>query len=132
MTHRTIILGSALLLLTAITAFAQDSTTANSGKATVRGCLDRNRGNYVVVEDKTNLAYVLRGVGSSLDGLIHHEVEVTGQLHPGSMKTGSRSTKDGSNPSDTVHGVDGTPLQVADVKNDIKDISKKCKAAEDQ
>lgn len=123
-------------LLVAMGAVAQQGSapadSSGSNLTTVRGCLSRSRGNYIIAEDNTGLAYVLRGVGNKVNGLVGHEVEATGQLHPGSMKTGVRSTKDGSNPSDTVHGVDGVPLQVADVSKDVRQVAKKCKPADQQ
>ena len=96
----------------------------------MRGCLDGQRGNYIVVEDKTGLVYVLKGVGNKLDSQLRHEVEVKGQLRSGIIKTGVNPSKAGSNPSDTTHGVDGVPLEVANVQTDIRTISKKCKAAD--
>jgi len=129
----------AVFLFVALLAVAQESTTppasadnAARGVTTVRGCLDGSRGNYIVVENKTSLVYVLKGVGNKLDNQLHHEVEVKGKLLPGTIKTGVRPEKAGSNPSDTAHGVDGLPLQVEDVKNDIRTISKHCKAADQQ
>ncbi len=133
-----LVLASLLLTLVIVSlgALAQQPSPANSADAsnstTVRGCLNLSRGNYILVEDKSGLPYALRGVGSKLNGFVGHEVEVTGQLHPGSMKTGVRSSKDGSNPSDTVHGVDGVPLQVADVTKDVREVAKHCKAADEQ
>ena len=127
-------------LLTVAVAMAQQSSTppASAGNttapasniSTVRGCFNGDRGNYVVVEDKTSMVYVLKGVGNKLDSYLHHEVEVKGKTLPGRIKTGVRPEKSGSNPSDTVHGVDGVPLQVADVQTDVRTISKHCKAAD--
>lgn len=126
--HRKYIFLIAISLVLAGTVAAQEAQDNSS--ATVKGCLSRSRGNYLVVEDKTGLVYALKGVGSKLDGQSGHEVEVTGSLQPGTVKTGVRSTKDGSNPADTVHGVEGTPLQVNDVSTDVKTISRRCKAAD--
>lgn len=138
---RNLIAVSAFLLI-AIAAFAQQSTVppASTGKtaaptsnaSTVRGCLDGQRGNYILVENNTNMVYVLKGVGNKLDSQLHHEVEVKGRMLPGRMKTGVRPEKAGSNPSDTVHGVDGVPLQVADVQTDVHTISKRCTAADQE
>jgi hypothetical protein len=119
-------------------AFAQQSSVAPptggaapaSNVATVRGCLDGERGNYIVVENKTGMVYVLKGVGNKLDNFLHQEVEVKGKPLPGRVKTGVRPEKAGSNPSDTVHGVDGVPLQVANIQTDVVMISKHCKAAD--
>jgi len=116
-------------------AFAQSSSadnspSDNSNSTTVRGCMQGERGNYIVVEDKTGSVFVLKGVGNKLDSFLHHEVDVKGKVLSGTVKTGVRPEKSGSNPSDVVHGVDGAPLQVADPKNDIHLVSKKCKAAD--
>ncbi len=123
-------------------AFAQQSSappasTGNnvapaSNVATVRGCLDGQRGNYIIIEDKTNMVYVLKGVGNKLDSYLHHEVEAKGKMLPGTIKTGVNPAKAGGNPSDTVHGVDGVPLKVANVQTDVTMISKHCKAADQE
>jgi hypothetical protein len=59
---------AAAFLLMGLAAVAQQSSappaTPASSTSTVRGCLDGQRGNYIVVEDKTGLAYVLKGVGN--------------------------------------------------------------------
>jgi hypothetical protein len=116
---------------------APPTSTGNAGAppsnlSKVRGCLDGQRGNYIVVEDKTGLVYVLKGVGNRLDGQLHHEVEVKGRLRSGTIKTGVNPMKSGSNPSDTEHGVDGVPLEVTNVQTDIHTISKHCKAADEE
>jgi len=131
----------AAFLLIGLGAVAQQSSappaTSGSGApadhvSTVRGCLNGQRGNYVVVEDKTGLMYVLKGVGNTLNGQLHRQVEVKGKILPGTIKTGINPAKAGSNPSDTARGVDGVPLQVANPETDIRTISKKCKAADQQ
>lgn len=141
--HRTkSLIAIAGFLLIGLGATAQQSSTPPvsignmsapaSNTSTVRGCLDGQRGNYIVVEDKTGLVYVLKGVGNKLDSRLHREVEVKGRVRPGIIKTGVNPTKAGSNPSDTEHGIDGVPLEVADVQADIRTISKHCKAADQQ
>jgi hypothetical protein len=125
-------------LLASLGAVAQQSSAPpgsasapTSNVSTVRGCLNGQRGNYIVVEDKTGLVYVLKGVGNKLDPQLHHEVEVKGRLRSGTIKTGVNPMKSGSNPSDTEHGVDGVPLEVANVQTDVRTISKHCKAADE-
>jgi hypothetical protein len=129
----------AAFLLIGLGAVAQQSSTppAASGSgapadnvSTVRGCLRGQRGNYVLIEDKTGLMYVLKGVGNTLNDQLRHQVEVKGKILQGTVKTGINPAKVGSNPSDTVHGVDGVPLQVANPETDVRTISKKCKAAD--
>jgi hypothetical protein len=138
---KSLVLGLAFLLPT-LGAVAQEPSampaspggTAVQARhvSTVRGCLDGERGNYIVVEDNSNMVYVLKGVGNKLDSYLRHDVEVKGKMLTGTIKTGVRPEKAGSNPSDTVHGVDGVTLQVADVQNDVRMISKHCKAADQE
>lgn len=78
------------------------------------------------------MVYVLKGVGNKLDRYLRRQVEVKGKILPGTIKTGVKPEKAGSNPSDTVHGVDGVPLQIANVQDDIRTISKNCKAADQE
>jgi hypothetical protein len=127
-----IVLGAAAQQSSTPPASPENASASASNASTVRGCLDGERGNYIVVEDKTGLVYALKGVGSKLDGQLHHEVEVKGTLRSGIIKTGVRPEKAGSNPSDTEHGVDGVPLEVANVQTDIRTISKHCKAADQE
>jgi hypothetical protein len=100
--------------------------------STVRGCLEGQRGNYIVIEDETSLVYALKGVGNKLDSYLDHEIEVKGRTLPGTIKTGVNPAKLGSNPSDTEHGVDGVPFQIADVQTDVHMIAKHCKAADQE
>ena len=122
-------------------AFAQQSPPDTSGDngaapvskvATVRGCLRSERGNYILIEKSSGSVFVLKGVGNKLHNYLRQEVEVKGTILPGTIKTGVNPQKAGSNPSDTVHGVDGVPLRVANVDTDIRTISKKCKAADQE
>jgi hypothetical protein len=122
-----------VLSLIGVAAPAQESSTAPaSNNTTVRGCLRGQRGNYILIEDNTSAVYVLKGVGNKLDKQLRHQVEVKGKILPGSIKTGVTTEKAGSNPSDTVHGVDGVPLQVANVDTDVRTLSNRCKAADKQ
>lgn len=130
---------AAALLLLSATVFAQQSSAPSgtmaaptSGSSTVRGCLRGERGNYVLIEEKTGSIYVLKGVENKLDNYLRHEIEVTGRALSGTVKTGINPSKAGSNPADTVHGVDGVPFQVGNVQTDIRTISKRCKAADQQ
>ena len=131
-----------VLLLSVMVAAAQQSSTPaesggnssapSKGTTTVRGCLQGSRGNYMVIEEQTSLVYVLKGVGNKLDAQLQHEVEVKGRVLPGTIKTGVRPEKAGSNPSDTVHGVDGVPFQMANLPDDVRTVSRHCKAADQQ
>ena len=72
-------------LLMWLGAVAQQSTTppaTSSAPAdnlsTVLGCLRGQRGNYVLIDEKSNLPYVLKGVGNKLNGQLNRQVEVKG------------------------------------------------------
>jgi hypothetical protein len=134
--HRKISVAATALLLS-MGAFAQQTSAPDEGKQestkiTVHGCLRSERGNYILIADRTGTVYALQGVGNKLDRFLRKEVEVTGESKPGSVKTGIRPEKEGSNPSDTVHGVDGVPLEVKDINSDIRIVAKHCKAADQQ
>lgn len=125
------------LLLLSTSAIAQLSSTSDQGsqestRITVRGCVRSERGNYILIENRTGMVYALQGVGNKLQSFLRKEVEVTGESKPGSVKTGVRPDKAGSNPSDTVHGIDGVPLEVKDIDKDIRVVAKHCKAADQQ
>lgn len=133
------VIATALLLLSAAAAQqASSSSDAQSegregpSRITVRGCLRTERGNYILIENRTGAVYALQGIGTKLNSYRRKEVEVTGETKPGSVRTGVRPEKAGSNPSDTVHGVDGVPLEVRDIEKDIRVIAKHCKAADQQ
>lgn len=122
------------VMLSAFAAYGEQPPADNEvpSPITVRGCLRSERGNYVLIENRTGAVYALEGVGRKLNSFLRKEVEVTGQTKPGTVKTGIRPEKAGSNPSDTVHGVDGVPLQVRDIQKDVRVVSKHCKAADQQ
>src|SRR5215475_12521063 len=86
---------------------APDSSASRANLSTVRGCLRGERGSYILIEDGTGLVYALRGVGNKVNGQLRHQVQVTGRIRPGMIKTGINPAKAGSNPSDTLHGIDG-------------------------
>jgi len=109
-----------------------DQSASDSTPITVQGCLRSERGNYILIEDKTGTIYALQNVGSKLHGFLRKEIAVTGEAKPGSVKTGVNPQKAGSNPSDTVHGVDGVPLAVKDINKDIHIVANHCKAADAQ
>ena len=129
---------TALLSLTASAFVAQatgqtsNQSSSDSTRITVQGCLRTERGNYILIEDKTGTIYALQNVGTKLNSFLRKEIEVTGEPKPGSVRTGVRPEKADSNPSDTVHGVDGVPLAVKDIKKDIRIIASHCKAADAQ
>jgi hypothetical protein len=134
--NRDCIIISAILALFSVRAVAQQSapptTNQNPSAITVRGCVRSERGNYILIEDRTGAIYALQGVGAKLQGFLRKEVEVTGEIKTGSIKTGIRPEKAGSNPADTVHGMDGVPLQVRDIRKNIRVVAKHCTAADHQ
>ena len=138
MPYSTIASRVAAVLILSAAVYAQQAPAASPAgdtpapsSSTIRGCLQGERGNYIVIKN-TGSVYVLKGVGNSLDKFLRHEVEVKGQVLPGTVKTGVRAEKAGSNPSDTVRGTSGVPFQVGDVQADVREVSKKCKAGDQE
>src|SRR4029077_13572651 len=80
---------------------ATDESSNESSKITVRGCVRSDRGSYILIENRTGAIYALQGTGNKLQNFLRKEVEVTGESKPGSVRTGVRADKAGSNPSDT-------------------------------
>lgn len=113
----------ALVLLLLGTVFAKDSS--NSETITVRGCLERTRQNYTVI-DRHGFEYVLKGVGNKVENEVGHEVEARGNLTD-DVKSGERDEKQGSNPSDNVRSVDGATLEIVNVAKDVHRIADKCR-----
>src|ERR1700733_8522670 len=66
---------AALAQQNAMQAPSASNSISSPSTTTVRGCLTRDRGNYVLVEDKTGLAYVLKGVSNKVTTKVGHEVE---------------------------------------------------------
>ena len=133
----TVIAASSVLAMAAMACAQQSEAPAKADgierdTMTIPGCLNGERGNYIVIEDGSSMIYALKGAGNKVGGYLHHTIEVKGRMLTGSIKTGVGEQKSGSNPSDTVHGIDGVPLQISDVHNDIRVISKHCKAADEE
>jgi len=107
------------------TAFGQNTDKDSEDVTTVRGCMQHARQNYTVVDSK-GFAYVLEGVGDKLKGEVGHLVIVKGTLID-DTKTGVRSEKQGSNPTDTLHASEGAAtLRIANVATDVKRVADKC------
>ena len=129
-----ILLVVSLLFVSVLAQQTQENPAPSDqpSKVTVRGCLRSERGSYILIENRTGAVYALQNVGNKLNSFLRKEVEVTGETKPCSVRTGVRPEKAGSNPSDTVHGVDGIPLQVSAIQKDIRIVAKHCKAADQQ
>ncbi len=74
-----LLMSMALLQATASGQSSNDSqaSTGKAGPATIRGCLQRSEGHYILV-DQTNTAERLSD-SRKLKLLVDHEVEITGQ-----------------------------------------------------
>ena len=131
------ILCSVAILLLGLPVDAQQSTgpagsnpSATDHLTTVRGCLESDHGNYIVIEEDSSMVFALKGVGDKPFAMLHKQVEVKGRMLPNTIKTGVRPEKGGSNPSDTVRGIDGMPLQIENFQTDVRVIAKRCKRAD--
>lgn len=114
-----------VLLLCGGFVLAQDNTantgqakaTDSNGQVTVQGCLDRSRGDYILMQQDPGMTYQLRGSkGVKLGQYFGQQVEVTGDKHP-SLSTSSDAIAFG-----------GSPAPVTIRVTSIKTLAKQCLA----
>jgi hypothetical protein len=92
----------------------QDNSKATKGATTVRGCVSRSNGDFVLIKQNPAITYELHSAGKVKVGrYIGQEVEVTGKQSP-SLNTSS----------DALEGRDPSPLTLT--VTSIKSISKEC------
>jgi lipocalin len=117
----------ALLALLLSTAFifgqssqANSSTTdqsSNNGEVTVRGCVQKGDGDYVLLKQDPGMTYELATSGKTkLRNYLGQWVEVTGTKSPSSS-----TSSDATMPT-------GSPASVTLTVNSIRTISKECQS----
>lgn len=117
------------LLLSASFMLAQDSSTSMSpssskdskGQVTVRGCVSRASGDYILEKQNPAMTYELQGTGNiKLAHYLGQRVEITGTTSP-SMSTSS----------DAIEKM-GAPSPVTLTVSSIRTVSKECTASSAQ
>jgi len=115
-------------LLSACTSSNRRSgATAPLIGTTLRGCLERSQGNYVVIQKKTGTRFTLVGVGNKVEKLIGHEVEITGTLELAPSTADSLSSKEPDS-ANVTPVMDQPPLKIENVRTDIVSIANHCQA----
>jgi hypothetical protein len=95
---------------------SQDNSKASKGQITIRGCVSRSSGDYVLVQQNPAMTYALRGTGKTKIGpYLGHEVEVTGTKSPSMSTSSDALAKMGSPASETL------------TVTSIKTIAKECR-----
>ena len=113
------------LLISASVLLAQDNNPSNgassdnskpaNGQTTVRGCVSRFNGDFILVKQDPAMTYELHSPGKlKLGRYLGQQVEVTGQTSP-SLSTSSDST-----------GRGGAPSSLTLTATSIKTITKEC------
>jgi hypothetical protein len=112
------------LLLSSSFLLAQDSNSSSpssdkskppQGQITVRGCVSRSTGDYILIQQDPGMTYELQATGKTkLRGYLGQQVEVTGTKSP-TMSTSS----------DALAKM-GSPASVTLTITSIKTISKEC------
>lgn len=98
---------------------AQQTPADSTGQVTLQGCLDRSRGDYILIQTDPGNTYELRSTGNlKLRHYMGQQVEVTG------TKSASLSTS-----SDAI-GFGGSPSPVTLSVKSIKTLAKRCAAAQ--
>jgi hypothetical protein len=95
-----LLFGSFLLAQTNNNQPAEGQTPADSnGQVTLQGCVDRSRGDYVLIQTNPGMTYELRSTGKiKLRHYMGQQVEVTG-TKSASMSTSSDAIAFGGSPS---------------------------------
>lgn len=95
----------------------QAKATNSDGQVTVQGCLDRSRGDYILMQQDPGMTYQLRSSkGVKLSEYFGQQVEVTGNKHA-SLSTSSDAIAFG-----------GPPAPVTIRVTAIKTLAKQCVA----
>ncbi len=98
-------------------ASGQDNTKGSNGQVTVDGCVDRSRGDYVLIQQNPGMTYQLQGTGKiKINHYFGQRVEVIGTKEA-SLSTSSDSLTQGGSPSPVTIRV-----------NSIKTLAKQCSA----
>ena len=80
-------------------AMAQDNTKEAKGPVTVQGCVDRERGDYVLIQQSPGMTWELQGTGNvKMSKYFGKRVEVTGKKVT-SLETSSDALTNSSSPS---------------------------------
>jgi len=110
--------GSSLLAQTSDGQSPASQTPADSsGQVTIQGCVDRSRGDYILIQTDPGVTYELRSTGKiNLRQYMGQQVEVTG------TKSASLSTS-----SDAL-AFGGSPSPVTLSVKSIKMLAKRCTA----
>lgn len=96
-------------------AMGQDTAKDSKGEMTVRGCVGRSSGDFILTQQNPAMTYELQATGKTKVGhYLGQRVEVTGKKSP-SMSTSS----------DAIEKM-GAPASVTLTIDSIKTISKEC------
>ena len=112
-----------LLLLCSTLLLAQDSSKSSnsgspSGTVTLQGCVDRSRGDYVLIQQNPGATYQLQGSSKAkLHNYLGQRVQVTGTQSP-AMPTSSDSMASGGSPAPVM-------IQVTSIKTIAKECSER-------
>jgi hypothetical protein len=99
------------------TAAGQNNAKGSNGQITVDGCVDRSRGDYVLIQQDPGMTYQLQGTGKiKINKYFGQRVELTGTKQS-SLSTSSDSIAFGGSPSPVTIRVDS-----------IKTLAKQCSA----
>ncbi|MGO9515454.1 MAG: hypothetical protein ACLPND_00255 [Candidatus Korobacteraceae bacterium] len=96
-----LLLSSSFLL--AQSSLGQDSSKDSKGQVTVRGCVSRSSGDYVLTQTDPARTYELQATGKTkLGQYLGQEVEVTGRKSPALETSSDAMAKMGSPASTTL------------------------------
>lgn len=112
-----LLVGMGMSLALMQTASAADNADNNNGQVTVRGCVTKQAGDYVLMKDNPGNTYELQGTkGIRLSSYLGQRVEVRGTKSTTMATSSDEGDREGA----------GSPVTIT-VKS-IKTIAKECEA----
>jgi hypothetical protein len=87
-----VLLASSFLMAQDSSTMSRDSSKASNGQETIRGCVSRSNGDYILMKEDPAVTYELQATGKvKLSRFLGQRVEVVGTTSP-SMGTSSDSS----------------------------------------
>lgn len=84
-------------------ATSRDDSKGSHGRVTVRGCVSRSGGDYILMKQNPEMTYELHATGKNrLKNYLGQRVEITGTEHPSMSTSSDAMNKTGSAASSTI------------------------------
>jgi hypothetical protein len=98
-----LLLSSTFLLAQDNGSMSREDAKDSKGQITVRGCVSRSGGDYILMKQNPSMTYELHGTGEiRLKNYLGQRVELTGREHPSMSTSSDAMNKTGSAAATTI------------------------------